>query len=212
MRFPFLQSRVVCTAVLALAAGCGGGDDAVGPDGLSGTDVNSMVDALNVVGAFSFDLSLIAGQPLTSGLGAQSRTTSIDRDVACAGGGVIHMSGIYEAIFSGAQGAYSVDVAQQHDRCEITTPKGRRWTFDGQPSVTLHVEYIINSSTHVIRMLGSSRGSFAWTSESGLAGSCDADVKLSANGVPATRENPGLGVVTGQITGHICGRYVDVHY
>ena len=204
------RSAVAAIGTAAAIAGCGGGAESVGPDGLTQSDVNAMVRAMNTVGAFAFDLSL-ANAPDSPGLALQMSVRPLSAQYTCPGGGTILFGGSIETYYSGTNSAFVIEVEQKHAGCTTAIANGRTWTFEGDPSATLHTESVANSITHVVRMHGWFRGNFTWTSNDGLSGSCAADIKLSSNAAPA-KNDPSRALPSGQIEGEFCGRSVDVHY
>ncbi|HYV99335.1 MAG TPA: hypothetical protein VE967_17895 [Gemmatimonadaceae bacterium] len=204
--------RIVPASALIAAFACGGGDQATEIDGLTSTEVSAVVESLTEVGAFSFDLGLVAPSVRPGVAALTTRFVQVDRVLPCAGGGAVHIVGEFESYISGPDVAYDIDLTETHDGCRGTVHNGRQFTFSGSPSARMRMQYSQNTNTRVTRMHGSFAGTFNWTDIDGASGACTADLTLSSNHQSFTLiDKIDIGV-TGQITGTICSRKVDVHY
>ena len=178
-----MKKLVSFTMIAALTFGtaCGGDDDdgGTGPNGdtLSASEFQSMSEALAVIatlgfGSIGFDQG---GNPI--GLAAQSSTSYSDT-FDCPSGGTTGVDGNFTSTSTGNTSTTHYTLTQSLNACRATSSDNTTWTFDGDPSVALTVDYTFNLQTGAYNYTAHQLGGFDWAGK-GKGGGCQTDLNWS---------------------------------
>ena len=216
MKLHHVRRSVLSTALPALlslaATACG--DDSTGPgdDELTQTEVEALVEALGVVGAFELDME--GGAMAAARAGAASTAASpgpaavpvsetISETVPCPGGGNVVVAGTIAGDIDEDTGTgdLAFDLTHTHQGCKATAPSsGMTFTFDGDPRIELSADMTITENGFTLS--GSQEGGIAWQ-KGDRSGSCAIDLTFDFELEDIFSEDG-----TGSVTGTVCGRSV----
>jgi hypothetical protein len=194
-----IMKRFLTLAAMAAlsmgAAACGGDDDddsGTGPNegpALSSAEVADAFDALNAIGLFN-----VGFQPAELPVGLSAQSQSINETQSCPNGGNVKVTGSVSV--NQSSGAVNADIRQAYNDCKSASSTGRVWTFNGDPNLRIQLNTSVNQSTGSFSYTGGISGGFRYSSN-GSAGSCTANVNISAN------------ANGGSVTGTMCGQSVN---
>ncbi|HYV96499.1 MAG TPA: hypothetical protein VE967_03495 [Gemmatimonadaceae bacterium] len=202
-----ISSKKVLSFALAsfitFAAACGS-DKATGSnnsgDTLTTAEFDSMVEALDAVGSFSF-FGGFGGRGTSTGLAAQqSQSVPYDETETCPGGGTLRTHGNLSFSLSNNNTNYTYDgtLTQTFSSCKGTSSNGTVFTFSGGPTLTFHATY--SGTTYNLTM--HETGTINWAT-GGRNGGCSADITITIS------TNSSGTVATGSYTGTMCGHNVN---
>lgn len=194
-------------AILILPA-CGGDDDDGGPTGNSGgnltaAEFDSMVEALSVIGTLGF--GVIGFDRQSPHLAAQTQSGTIPTQTEpCPEGGTTAYSGSY-TYTSNAQGVtnFHYSLTQSYTNCRAASSNGTIWTFNGNPNITVTLDYTISQAgayNFTLREVGG----FGWSGAS-KSSSCQIDVTLTGSISQSS-------TYTYTYAGSVCGQTVNETY
>lgn len=192
MKRSFFRRAMTAAAFVGLAA-CSG--DPTGTGNLSEAELEDMMDAMDAIGAFSFaTFNRVGTSP-----GVAALVIPVDDEFDCPGGGTMSQSGSVNA--NEHTGAVTGTVTTDYNDCKGTSSSGRVWTFNGDPSIAMTINYSQNLNTGAFTMSGTQSGGLRFSSNAG-SGACSVSLTYSY-GVTST------GTVTGSVTGTVCGESVS---
>jgi len=207
-----LRSKVLPFLLTALlvAPACSSDDDdddgGTGPTGdeLSTVEFESMVEAMSAINSLGVGGIIGLQQASSPALAAQSGGTfTYSATEPCPIGGTIGLTGTYTVTSSGTATTGNYTITQSYSNCQAQSTNGTTWTFNGNPNLTLSLNFTSNEDGS-FSMTGTETGGIAWGG-TGKSGNCPISLNLNYSGGPSGQSYS----YAYSLTGTVCGTAVN---